>query len=227
MSLSLRNALVTALALGTAGIAAGCSSASTDGSGANNLGNGGAGGAAGASCATIDYASYMGGTVPSFKTDIMPIFGLSCTASDCHNSHDKKAGLDLGWKCVYSATTKTCDFPAMVDPNTTSSNPPKPLTPDVLAAVYASLMAPAKTVTSASVPRVIPNDPEHSFIIEKVADTQNKRGYTCTNQDPSHETNPEACGAVMPLGSDPLCSGTNRPRFDLLARWIANGAPNN
>jgi hypothetical protein len=226
-SMSFRKALVIFLGLGTACAAAGCSSSSpgTDGSG-GSTGGGGA-----PSCDGIDFAAYSTPPIPSFKTDIMPIFGLSCTASDCHNSHDKKAGLDLGWKCDYMAATKTCVFPAMVDPNTMSANPSKPLTQAVLDAVHASLMAQATTVIppSASVPRVIPNNAEHSFLIEKVSDTQNKQGYTCKNQDPSHETAPKACGESMPLpqGSEPLCSGTNRPRFDLLARWIAQGAPNN
>lgn len=225
MSLSYRKAFVTVLALGTACTVGACSSASTDG---NPGGTGGAGGdTATANCDSIDYASFSGGTVPSFQKDIMPIFGLSCTASDCHNSHDKKAGLDLGWRCNYVAATKTCEYPAAVDPNTTSSNPPKPLTPDVIKTSYDSLMAPATTIVAPSppTPRVIPNNVEHSFIIEKVADTQAKQGYTCKNQDPSHTQNPLPCGDSMPLNSDALCKDTTR--FGLLARWIANGALNN
>jgi hypothetical protein len=226
-SMSFRKALVILLCLGSACTTAGCASSTAPAGGA---GGSGAGGAAATGCAGIDYASYSTGPLPSFKTDIMPIFGLSCTASDCHNSKDHKAGLDLGWKCDFVTATKTCVFPAMVDPNTTSTNPSKPLTQAVLDAVYASLMAPATTVIppSASVPRVIPTNAEHSFIIEKVSDTQNKQGYTCKNQDPSHETNPPECGVVMPLNGEPLCAGTSRVlRFDLLARWIAQGAPNN
>lgn len=191
---------------------------------------GGAGGASGAaSCDAIDYASYKTGATPSFRTDIMPIFGLSCTASSCHNTQIKKAGLDLGVRCKYDLTTLKCVFPDAVDPMDQSADPYSPLTATVLAATRTSLMAPAKTVTSASIPRVLPGDPEHSFLVQKVTDKQNAEGYTCTNADPSNSTvqPPLACGDLMPLGATPLCEGTQRPNFDLIARWIAQGAPDN
>jgi hypothetical protein len=217
--MSFQKALLISFGLGSLCGAAGCSSTS----GTTPDGSGGGSGQAG--CDNIDYASYKTGAPVSFKTDVMPIFGLSCAYSQCHNSKDKKAGLDLGWRCAPVAATQTCEFPATEDPNSMASSPLKPLTPDVLAAVYKSLMDPATTVTSPSVPRVIKNDPEHSFLIEKVADTQDRPTYTCKNQDPSHETNPQPCGALMPLNAEPLCAGTGRARFDLLARWIAQGAP--
>jgi len=215
-------ALVAVLALLSACGAQGCSS---DGGTAG--GPTGSGGAANETCDKIDYASYAGGTVPSFEKDVMPIFGFSCAASDCHNSRDKKAGLDLGPKCkpIPPATPGglyTCQYPT-TDPDPSLPNPPRPLTPDLIKAAYASLMAPAKTVDSPTVQRVVKGDPEHSFLIEKLAGTQNRADYACTIQDTSRSTG--KCGDSMPLGAEPLCAGTGRPRFDTLARWIANGAP--
>jgi hypothetical protein len=169
-------------------------------------------------CDTIDYASYKTGAAVSLMTDVMPIFGGSCTASDCHNSHDHKAGLDLGVRCQPSGSgaTYSCAFPT-VDPDPSLSNPPKPLTQAIVDATHASLMLPSTTVKSPTVARVVPGDPEHSFIIQKVTDKQAQPGYTCENQDPTHTTNPVPCGALMPLNSSPLCEGTSRARFGLLA----------
>jgi hypothetical protein len=77
------------------------------------------------------------------------------------------------------------------------------------------------------VKRVVPGDPANSFLMLKLADQQNSKGYTCMNTDPSHETNPGPCGVSMPQNQDPYCGGTYRPRFDAIAAWIAQGAPNN
>lgn len=226
--MSFRYSLLILLGLGNLCAVAGCSSDAKSG-GDGGPGGGAGGGTAAATCDTIDYASYMTGAPKSLKNDLMPIFGRACTASDCHNTHDKKAGLNLGVKCNYDLNTKTCPFPAAPDPNDMSPNPAMPLTPAVLTDTYASLKAPAMTVTSVSVLRVTPGDPEHSFLIQKVSGKQNAEGYTCTNQDPSHSTvdPPLACGDLMPLGSTPLCEGTTRADFDNIARWIAQGALNN
>ena len=182
-------------------------------------------------CASIDYSTYKTAAVPSFETDIMPIFGGSCTASDCHNNHDKKAWLDLGVRCQGSGSgaTYTCTFPT-TPPDPSAQNPPQPLTPDIITAAHASLLLPAKTVNAPDggpykVMRVVPGDPEHSFLMQKVQGTQDDQHYSCTNQDTTRSTG--VCGNPMPLGALPLCEGTSRPRFDLLAAWIQGGAPNN
>ena len=157
----------------------------------------------------------------------MPIFGLSCDASDCHNARDRKSGLGLGWPCAYDVASGACVFPAAQDPNATGSNPPKPLTEDVVDAVYADLLADSATAAASGVKQVVPGDPARSFLLDKLADTQGSRGYACTNQDPSHEANPLPCGAAMPLGGS-MCQGADgQSRFDLVARWIAQGARNN
>lgn len=164
----------------------------------------------------------------SLRNDVMPVFGLSCTASDCHNPHDRKAALNLGWRCVYDAAKRACIFPVAEDPNTVSSNPPKPLTDDVVNAVYASLLADSATASASGVKQVVPGDPSRSFLMDKLANTQGQRGYTCTNQDPSHEVRPVPCGDSMPLASDVICaSPEGQAGFDLIARWIAEGAKNN
>jgi hypothetical protein len=173
-----------------------------------------------------DYARYQGdaGRMVSLRSDVMPVFGLSCTVSDCHNSHDKKSGLDLGWRCAYDAVKRACIFPAVEDPNTPSTNPPKPLTEEVVNAVYASLLA--DSATASGVKQVVPGDPSRSFLLDKLAGTQNERGYTCTNQDPSREVNPVPCGDTMPQGADPTCEGSPAS-FELIVRWITQGARNN
>ncbi|HVU03558.1 MAG TPA: hypothetical protein VHE30_17485 [Polyangiaceae bacterium] len=174
-------------------------------------------------CAGIDYAAYASAPTVSLKEDVMPIFGGSCTTTDCHNSPEKKAGLYLGVRC--NTVNRVCTFPDAVDPNATNSHPAEPLTQEVLDAVYLSLTSPSTTAPSAQ--RVVKNDPEHSFLIQKLAGTQADHGYECENQDPSHTSNPQPCGDSMPLGSTALCEGSSRDRFDKIAAWIAQGANEN
>jgi len=165
------------------------------------------------------------GLAMSFRNDILPIFGLSCVTSDCHAPQDARAGLNLGYKCSYDANAKwKCTFPAESNPDPTVPQADNDAT---IAAVYANLLAPARTVAGGIVDRVKASDPANSFLVLKLADQQNSRGYACFNQDPSHESNPLPCGVSMPQGTDPLCSGTSRARFDAVVAWIAQGAPNN
>jgi hypothetical protein len=197
--------------------------------GAGGVGAAGGGGVAGGSagmasdCAHLDYASYKGGDAVSFKDDVLPIVGFACTASSCHNPDTHKAGLNLGWHCNYKPSVKwTCEFPAVPDPDNQTTKPDDAAT---IAAVYASLTMPATTVNGGTVMRVAPGDPENSFLVVKLANLQNMKGYMCTNQDPAASSEP--CGTSMPISADPYCQGSTRPRFDALARWIAQGAPNN
>jgi hypothetical protein len=169
----------------------------------------------------------LGGAGPaiSFRDDILPIFGLSCVTSDCHDPHDAKAVLNLGYKCLYDAGAKwRCTFPVQSNPDPGMAQPDDEAT---IADIYASLLAPAATVATPTVYRVKPGDPENSFLVLKLANQQNSRGYTCFNQDPSHESNPPPCGVSMPQGGDSFCSGTSRARFDAIVAWIAQGAPDN
>ena len=168
-----------------------------------------------------------GGTGPavSFRNDILPIFGLSCVTSDCHAPQDARAGLNLGYKCAYDPNAKwKCTFPAQSNPDPTVAQADDDAT---IAAVYANLLAPARTVAGGVVDRVKAGDPANSFLVLKLADQQNSRGYTCFNQDPSHESDPPPCGVSMPQGGDLFCSGNSRVKFDAVVAWIAQGAPNN
>jgi hypothetical protein len=182
------------------------------------------GGAAG--CPPIDYATYGTGETISFRDDILPMLGLSCVASDCHGAYEAspKAGLNLGYKCAYDINAKwLCTFPTVPDPDKTKPQPDLPIANDV----YASLMELSTTDYGEMVVRVKAGDPANSFLVLKLADQQNSKGYACTNQDASHESNPPPCGVSMPQNQDLYCQGSYRPRFDAIARWIANGAPNN
>jgi hypothetical protein len=231
--MSFHKAILLCLGFGSVLALAGCgSTAATPGKG--DGGNGGSGGG-GSGCGTIDYASYKTGDVVSFKTDVLPILAFSCTASECHNTIDKKSGLNLGHKCNYDAKALPwkCVFPTATDPDPRKAQPEDQATVD---AVYASLLAPAKTVNhglvaeggpppAGTVLRVVAGDPQHSFLMEKLSDTQNDQGYQCTNQDLSKSKLP--CGTFMPLTGDPFCQGTSRPKFDAVARWIQQGAKNN
>lgn len=203
----------------------GCSSSGSDGGG---------GGGAPATCST-DYAKITAGAPTiSFKDDIMPIFGLSCVAGECHNVSEPRprAGLVLGVKCKYDATAKwKCTFPT-----TAGADPikdPQPLTQAIIDQVYANLMLTSKTVPGSGdagvggVKRVAPGDDVHSFLLDKIADIQNEQPYKaeCQNQDTSKSTFP--CGDKMPLtGTASLCV-QDPDRFAAIAQWIAQGAKNN
>jgi hypothetical protein len=212
---------------GGAGMAgAGGSGAGGTGGGGTSGGGGGATSGCGTDCMHIDYSCYKGMAPVSFKTDILPMFGLSCVTSDCHSPRDHKAGLNLGNKCAYDANAKwKCTFPAApVDPN--DSTKPAPDDP-IIMDIYNSVMGVAMTVNGGTVKRVVAGDPGNSFLLLKLADQQNSKGYMCTNADPSHESSPPPCGVAMPQNQELYCQGTYRPRFDAIAAWIAQGAMNN
>ncbi|HVW30733.1 MAG TPA: hypothetical protein VHC69_35495 [Polyangiaceae bacterium] len=212
----------TVATAGTTGAAGTTGTAGT--TGAAGAGTGGPG----TTCADTNLMGYTPNAMPiSFTTDILPMFGLSCVTSDCHNSNEQapRAGLQLGHKCAYDATAKwKCTFPTTAPSDPTQ---PAPDDPTTVMAVYQSLMAPAETVMGAGMARVKPGDPYNSFLMLKLSDEENSRGLTCTNTDASHETNPGPCGVNMPQGSDPWCSGSDRAKFDAIGQWIANGAPMN
>jgi hypothetical protein len=179
-----------------------------------------------AACDSFSDSRFAGGPAISFRNDILPIFGLSCTVSDCHSPTDHKAGLNLGYKCAYDANAKwKCTFPVVSNPDPVQAQPDDAQT---VAAIYASLLAPSATVTGPLlVQRVKPGDPANSFLVLSLADKQNMRGYSCVNQDVSHESLPPACGVSMPQNQATFCDGTLQPRFDAVVRWIAQGALNN
>ena len=189
-------------------------------------------GGPGTTCATTNLMGYTPNAMPiSFTTDILPMFGLSCVTSDCHNSSDGmnvRAGLQLGHKCAYDATAKwKCTFPAAPADPTDLVSQPAPDDTATAMAVYQSLMGQSETVQGAGMARVKPGDPYNSFLMLKLADQENARNLTCMNTDSSHESNPGPCGVSMPQNGDRWCEGSSRPKLDAIGQWIANGAPMN
>jgi hypothetical protein len=242
---SLQKTLLLSLGLGSALALAACGNEANPPAGMGGMaglpaGNGGTpagggGGAAGAapagvgtSCTDINYDAFKtGGEMMSFRNDLLPLFGLSCVVSDCHSPRDHKAGITLGNKCAFDANAKwKCTFPAAPDPSGDTSKP-APNDDATIALIYKDLLDPATTVIGAATKRVVPGDPANSFFLLKLANQQNAKGYTCMNQDPSHESNPPPCGVSMPQNQDLYCDGTYRARFNAVAYWIAQGAKNN
>jgi len=147
----------------------------------------------------------------SFQS-LMPIFGLSCVTSQCHDAGSRAAGLYLGTPCTYDAAAQwTCRFPSLPS--------------GVVSEVYADLLLPSRTAPE--VHRVEPGDPDRSFLLDKLSDAQASHGYACMNQDPTKSDLP--CGVAMPLTGAPLCAqpGAGREKFAAVAAWIAQGAPDN
>jgi hypothetical protein len=176
-----------------------------------------------ASCSNLT-GNATGPTI-SFRNDLLPMFGLSCTVSDCHRPSDQKAGLNLGYECAYDPNAKwKCTFPVTANPDPSQ---PQPDDEQTVADIYASLMAPALTVTSPVVQRVLPGYPTKSFLVLSLANQQNNQGFQCINQDPSHESNPPPCGVAMPQNQALYCEGLLLPKFQAIVDWIAQGAPNN
>jgi hypothetical protein len=116
---------------------------------------------------------------------------------------------------------RACVFPEAIDPNSTSINPPEPLTDEIVNEVRSNLLA--RSATAPDVLLVSPGAPEESFLLDAIAGAGNNRGYRCTNQDSSHESQPKPCG-----DHSLLCeTAAGRERFDTIARWITEGAPDN
>lgn len=155
----------------------------------------------------------------------MPIFGLSCIQSSCHNKDVAKAGLVLGDPSACTNPTGNC-YDANAKWKYTFPTPPPA---DLMTQVLTSLVnAPSKTI--ASVVRVKPTDPANSFLMDKLLGTQNDKfgsSGSCQNQDTSKSTLP--CGATMPLDSPSLCdqAAGDPAKVQAIAQWIQQGAQNN
>lgn len=158
----------------------------------------------------------------SFRGDLMPIFGLSCAASQCHGAEPRKASLFLGPRCAFDADARwKCTFPTLSSPD---ASKPQPLTEEIVQEVYTGLLGPS--ATAPAVRRVTPGAPGASFLVDKLMNTHNGKGYACVKQDPRASGE---CGDLMPLNSS-FCSPTSTTgpsRVSAIAAWIAQGAPNN
>lgn len=225
----------TLLLVGFIGIGlTGCSSEKSD--------NGGAGGSTSGACDTNYDAIAANAPAVSLRNDLMPIFGLSCVAGECHNVYEAqpRAGLILGVKGAYDATSPPWlyGFPPDTGATLPIGDPikdPQPITQSVLDTVRASLLEASLTVPSRK--RVEPGNPSMSFLLDKVSDTQDEGPYQaeCDNQDPTKSQ--AACGGPMPITGTALClmpgsqtiqgAATGQDRFNAIVRWIAQGAQNN
>lgn len=187
------------------------------GAGAGGAGAQGTGGDGG-KCAVTPSA---GAPAVFFRSDVMPIFGFSCAGSQCHSGTRPKAGLSLGPRCDPMGTD--CVWPSQ--PNTDNPSAPQPITEGDFQNVYDALMAPS--VTAPAVKRVVPGKPEASFLVDKIAGTQNDKGYACTNT--GNDPTVGVCGDHMPQTVGPLCSTgkTGPDRVAAIVNWIAQGAANN
>jgi hypothetical protein len=107
----------------------------------------------------------------SFEHDLMPIFGLSCIASSCHDSTARKADLVLGDPSAWGPPGTSC-----YDPTAKwKYSFPAPIPRDLLTIVYSGLVdVPSKTVPA--VMRVVPGDPSSSFLVDSVSGTQARYG---------------------------------------------------
>jgi hypothetical protein len=158
----------------------------------------------------------------SFKNDLMPIFGLSCIASSCHDTSAHKADLILG-------DPSACGKPTCFDGSAKWKYTFPPGNPsDALVLQVAQNLVKAST-TIPSVMRVTPNQPENSFLMDKLLGLETSKPYVpqCKNQDPSKS--PNQCGGTMPLDSPSLCDPVagDPTKVQAIAMWIQQGAQNN
>lgn len=186
----------------------GCSSSSGDGS-------------PGTTGGCVDLSQLPTTPTISFVGDLMPIFGLSCIASSCHDTGAHKADLILG-------DPSACGKPSCYDPTAKwkYSFPSPP--PDSLVTQVLTNLVNVASKTESAVMRVKPGDPANSFIMDKLLGQENSKTYSapCQNQDTSKSTTP--CGADMPLQSPSLCSDPeDAAKVQAIAQWIQQGAQKN
>ena len=136
-----------------------------------------------------------------FEADIVPILGLSCNIVRCHGGIGTTGPLQLGALCEPGAAADECLMPEAG------------FSPAVLDTVYANLMAPSNA--TADLARVQPGAPARSFVLYKLAG--------CQQQLPEDVSCPNSCGSVMPPGG--AFRNAQPERYEVIARWIAAGAP--
>ncbi len=162
------------------------------------------GGGATGGC-NVDYSRLTSHRKVAFRADVMPILNGSCGKFvSCHDPDKPQGGLVLGDVCP---SGEACP----------------PLSEAAISAVYASLLGASSTAPAAK--RVAPNKPAESFLLDKAADIQNDKGYACTPQ----AAGVQGCGDGMPPGGPEitLCTQPDgQERFDVLATWVLQGAPN-
>lgn len=169
----------------------------------------------------VDYSNLPQAAV-SFTNDVLPMFGLSCIASSCHDQSSHKADLVLGDPSACGPMGTVCYDPAAKWKYTYKAG----VTPALKQTVLDALLAPtSKTV--AGLRRVTPGQPQSSFLLDKVTGQENSKQYPaqCVNQDTTKSQTP--CGTDMPLGGTNWCADGDPlsvQKVQTLAQWIENGA---
>jgi hypothetical protein len=160
----------------------------------------------------------------SFRNDLMPIFGLSCIASSCHDQSAKKANLILGDPSACGPMGTSCFDDAAKWKYTFKTQPQDR---EALVQTVLTNLVGTPSATNPAVQRIAPGNPAGSFLLDKVTGEQSTKQYPgpCTNQDPSRPAGP--CGSDMPLGvTGGFCSDSS-DKVQAIAMWIQQGAKNN
>lgn len=141
-----------------------------------------------------------GGVPVSFRTDVMPLLVTHCNLNICHQGDTPPSRLGLGETCTFEPRTMTCN----ADPSA--------LTDAIAQKVYANLTAPSYAAPNLN--RVEPGRVDQSFLLMKLSGCQNAFPDVtgCTD-----------CGTEMPPHG--ALRDYERPSFDMIARWVHDGAP--
>lgn len=145
------------------------------------------------------FAEDAGSEPVSFEQQVIPLLGLSCNFGSCHMGVSTGGFPGFGPKCTYDPVTTDCLF----DPGA--------LSPGVLDIVHGNLLA--ASYKAPNLARVEPGDVMRSFLLIKLAG--------CQDLLPELTGCPD-CGVEMPPGRS--LRDSSPARFELLARWVAQGA---
>src|ERR1041384_731852 len=119
----------------------------------------------------VDFSNLPTSPPVSLQQDLLPIFGLSCIASSCHDTSAKEAGLVLGDPRACGPPGSNC-----FDPTAKWKYKfPGPIDPALLSQVATSLVASSMTVPGLQ--RITPGKPDQSFLIDKITGQENSKQY--------------------------------------------------
>jgi hypothetical protein len=137
---------------------------------------------------------------PSFRRDLMPLFGTHCSFGGCHIGETAEGQLALGEPCEYDPHTGSC----LVDA--------KALSPGIAAQIHQNLLSASNAAPNLK--RVEPGSVDRSFLLLKLSGCQDAfpRLTGCTS-----------CGGPM-APNGPLRE-SDPELFLVIARWVAAGAP--
>lgn len=140
------------------------------------------------------------GRAVSFRRDVMPLLVTHCNLAGCHLGDTPTGQLGLGESCTFNPRSMTCD----VDGGA--------LTDEIAQKVYANLTA--QSHAAPNLKRVEPGSIDRSFLLMKLSGCQDAF---------EDVTGCKSCGGEMPPNG--MLRRYDRPSFDLLARWVREGAP--